>query len=257
MTLSSSRTLPSDKGKRESQGRARVEHDASPPGRRSGAAAPDDRPDVLRQIAERRHDDLVAGQPRVQIAAEAARRRCERARGSGGSRATTRTSTLTTLGGADRPHLAALEQAGAAPPATPLGQLGDLVEEQGAAVGGQRARPGRSSVAPEKAPRRCPNSSLSINVGGKSAAVGPARTAPAGPTGRGAPLPPAPCRCRSRQLMRTQARRSFATAGDRRVWRFRNAADRRADQLAQRLRFAQPAIQASISRRRVVLLRNV
>ena len=94
--------------------------------------------------------------------------------------ATMRTSTRADRVPPTRRDLAALEHA------QELGlqrerQLANLVEEQRAAVGRARRRPARSACAPVKAPRSCPNSSLSRSVSG----IAPQSTTTNGPAGAG------------------------------------------------------------------------
>ena len=79
--------------------------------------------------------------------------------------ATMRTSTRRSRVAAHPPHDAVLERA-QQPRLQLQRQLADLVQEQRAAAGRARRRPACSAWAPVKAPRSCPNSSLSTRLGG-------------------------------------------------------------------------------------------
>ena len=112
--------------------------------------------------------------------------------------ATTRTFDRRLLRRADRPHHAALEHAQEAR-LQRLGQLADLVEEQRAAVGLPGRSPMRRASAPVKAPRSCPNISLSIEILRQRAAVDRDELRRAARSDRAAPAPRAPCPSRSRR----------------------------------------------------------
>ena len=135
--------------------------------RRAAQRVRDQQRDVAAPRAQRRHLDLDHRQPVVEILAQRARRSSPGRTGrlvAATMRARWR-QRLVAADALERPVLQHAQELGLQRRI----EVADLVEEQRAAAPAASKRPLRRAVAPVKAPRSWPNSSLSISVGGSAA----------------------------------------------------------------------------------------
>jgi hypothetical protein len=155
-----------------------------------------ERRDVLRPCPQGREREVQDVQPVEEILAEP----------TGGDR-----GPQVDVGRRDHPDVDRALGGGADPPHPPLlqgavelhlhrqRQLGDLVEEDRAAVGLLEQARGDRRSAPVKLPRTWPNSSLSSSASGIAPQLTATKRAPPARPTRGSRGPRPPCRCRSRR----------------------------------------------------------